>query len=168
MADSPSPTIHTIPNLDALDKLTAAHKYVVLDFWATWCPPCKAIAPIYANLAQKHAVEGVLAFGKVDVDEATDVSSKFGITAMPSFLFLVDGDPGKGVDVTKVEGKTVGGGGVVFAAAAAAAVEGGEGDGGDEKGRVVMIRGADPKNLTAVVEAVAGAAREEGEAAKVN
>lgn len=105
------------------------------------------MSPMFTKLAQEHAVPGVLAFGKVDVDEAPDVASKFGVTAMPSFLFIVDGDAEKGVEV----GEAVVGGGLVKAAAADAGA-----------GNVVKaIRGADPKNLKAVVEVLGGLAKAE-------
>lgn len=136
-----------IPSLAALDTLLSTNKYLVLDFWAVWCPPCKAMSPMFTKLAQEHAVPGVLAFGKVDVDEAPDVASKFGVTAMPSFLFLVDGDAEKGVEV----GEAVVGGGLVKVAEAAGNV-------------VKAIRGADPRNLKAVVEVLGGLAKAEAEA----
>lgn len=140
MAD-PTP----IATLSDLDALTSANKTVVLDFWAEWCPPCKAIAPLYGKLAREYAVPGKLAFGKVDVDSAPEVAQRFGVSAMPTFLFLVDGQA-SGVDVG---GKAPGGGGVVFA----------EGEG--VEGRVRMIRGADPRNLVAVVAELGRLAKEE-------
>ncbi|GBF98316.1 thioredoxin-like [Raphidocelis subcapitata] len=62
----------------------AGDKVAVVDFFATWCPPCKAIAPLFAELAESHAN---LVFLKVDVDEAEveDVVKAAGITCMPTF-----------------------------------------------------------------------------------
>lgn len=74
-----------------LDKLFSSTTYVAVDFTASWCGPCKQVAPIYANLAKKHSVDGVLSFIKVDVDQAQDIAAKYGITAMPTFMFFKDG-----------------------------------------------------------------------------
>ncbi|EAQ88836.1 hypothetical protein CHGG_05455 [Chaetomium globosum CBS 148.51] len=131
--------VQTIPSLEALDALTATHKYVILDFTAQWCPPCKAIAPLYQKLATEHATAGALAFGKVDVDEAQPVAAKFKISAMPTFLFLVDGEPA-GIDV----GAPLAGKQTVLRT---------EGSGPD--GPLVAIRGADPASLVGAVKKVA-------------
>ncbi|KAK3301700.1 thioredoxin-like protein [Chaetomium strumarium] len=141
MADQEDP-IHHITSLSSLAPLSSTHKYLILDFTAQWCPPCKAIAPLFSRLAKESAVPNVLAFAKVDVDEAPDVAQKFGVTAMPTFLFLVDGEP-KGVPVEAV--------------AAVPSVS------KDDEGRVVQIRGADPRSLVAVVQEVARLAKEEAE-----
>lgn len=146
------PTV--LKTLADLDALTSTHKYVVLDFTAAWCPPCKAIAPLFGKLAAEYARPGRLAFAKVDVDEAPEVAQRFAVASMPTFLFLVDGRRDVGVDV---RGRAVGGGGVVQL------------DGRD--GHVAEIRGADPRNLVALVQTVAelasaaaAAAEAEGEA----
>lgn len=64
-------------------------KLVVVDFYATWCGPCKAIAPHVDNLSTRYAKEA--AFFKVDVDKAPDIAKDAGVTAMPSFGFYGDG-----------------------------------------------------------------------------
>lgn len=132
-------SVPLLPSLDALDALTATHKYVILDFTAQWCPPCKAIAPLYQKLATEHAVEGSLAFAKVDVDEAGPVAAKFSVSAMPTFLFLVDGEP-VGIDV-----------GDVFADKKTVLTVEGTGPAGP----LVAIRGADPATLVGAVKKVA-------------
>ncbi|KAL5089315.1 thioredoxin-like protein [Trichoderma sp. SZMC 28012] len=83
--------LHHIESSEQLDSLLASNTYVALDFYADWCPPCKAIAPIYQSLADKHTAENYLAFGKVNVDHVQDVAARYGITAMPTFLFFKDG-----------------------------------------------------------------------------
>ncbi|EDO17931.1 hypothetical protein Kpol_1010p47 [Vanderwaltozyma polyspora DSM 70294] len=63
-------------------------KLVVVDFFATWCGPCKMISP----MVDKFAVEYTDAvFIKVDVDEVGDVAQKYDVTAMPTFLYFKDG-----------------------------------------------------------------------------
>lgn len=73
---------------------------VVIDFFATWCGPCKRIAPYFEDLADKYYP--VVAFLKVDVDESPELVDKFNINAMPTFVFLKDG-----VVVKKVEGADI-------------------------------------------------------------
>ncbi|KAK4098864.1 thioredoxin-domain-containing protein [Parathielavia hyrcaniae] len=145
MATAPT----ALATLSDLETLATSHKYLILDFWAEWCPPCKAIAPLFTKLAAEYTIPNKLAFAKVDVDEAPEIAAKFQVSAMPTFLFLVDGEP-NGIDGTGV----VASGGVV-------AGPGGEG--------LQMIRGADPRNLVAAVSGVAELAKKElGESGEVS
>nr|CEG05151.1 unnamed protein product [Fusarium clavum]CEG05890.1 unnamed protein product [Fusarium clavum] len=83
--------VHHITSNDELQTLLSSTTYVVVDFFADWCPPCKIIAPVYESLATKHSVDNVLAFAKVNVDHVQDAARQYGITAMPTFLFFKDG-----------------------------------------------------------------------------
>ncbi|KAI5777094.1 thioredoxin TrxA [Geopyxis carbonaria] len=67
----------------------SADKLVVIDFWATWCGPCRAVAPVIANLAKENAD---VAFYKVDVDDVPDVAQELGIRSMPTFAFFKGGE----------------------------------------------------------------------------
>ncbi|KAG0216275.1 hypothetical protein BGX28_004641 [Mortierella sp. GBA30] len=63
----------------------AGSRLVVVDFFATWCPPCQTLAPMLEGLAKKHSST---VFVKVDVDQASDCSEKYQVTAMPTIVFL--------------------------------------------------------------------------------
>ena len=66
------------------DKLT------VVDFWAEWCGPCRAIGPVIAELAKEY--EGVINVGKLNVDQNPQISTTYGITSIPAILFLKNGE----------------------------------------------------------------------------
>ena len=61
---------------------------MVIDFYATWCGPCKMIAPQIEEMS--NTMDNIV-FLKVDVDEAEDVAQEYNITAMPTFLFIKNG-----------------------------------------------------------------------------
>lgn len=65
-------------------------KVTMVDFWAEWCGPCRAIAPVVEELAGEY--EGKAQIGKVNVDENPGVASKFGIRNIPTILFIKNGE----------------------------------------------------------------------------
>ena len=70
---------------------------VLLDFWATWCGPCRMIAPALAEIAAENV--GKVKVGKVNVDEQMELAMKFGVTSIPLLVVMKDG---------KIAGKAVG------------------------------------------------------------
>ncbi|TPX37133.1 hypothetical protein SmJEL517_g01014 [Synchytrium microbalum] len=74
--------VHFVQSADEFHTTIAGDKVVFVDFFATWCGPCKAISPIFEKLSSQfpNAV-----FIKVDVDEIPDISEEAGIRAMPTF-----------------------------------------------------------------------------------
>jgi len=94
--------IETIPGLDALIQNTQSNLLVV-DFTASWCGPCRKIAPIYEQCAQDYPR---ITFVKVDVDKAQGVASKCGIRSMPTFHFYKNGtlvDKFSGANVSELK-----------------------------------------------------------------
>ena len=61
---------------------------VFLDFWAEWCGPCKAFAPVYESISEKHPE---ITFGKVNTEEQPGIAGSFGISAIPTLMIFRDG-----------------------------------------------------------------------------
>ena len=72
------------------ENLKKGNLPLVVDFWATWCGPCRMIGPIISKLAEKY--DGKIAVGKCDVEENDELSAEFGIRNIPTILFFKNGD----------------------------------------------------------------------------
>jgi thioredoxin 1 len=78
-----------INSYDEFKTLIKGDKPIVIDFWATWCGPCRVISPIFEKLADNHPALG---FYKVDVDEQEQIAAEVGIRAMPTFAVFHKGN----------------------------------------------------------------------------
>ena len=70
-------------------EVNGANTPVLVDFWAAWCAPCRAIAPLVEELASQFS--GKLKVGKLNVDEQPDTAASLGIRALPTLLLFKDG-----------------------------------------------------------------------------
>ncbi len=71
------------------EVVNKSNQLVVIDFWAEWCGPCRMITPIIHQLDEEY--EGKVVFGKIDVDQQIELSTKFGIRNIPTVLFIKNG-----------------------------------------------------------------------------
>ena len=72
------------------EQLKAAGKPLVIDFWATWCGPCRKIGPDVEALAEQYADQ--VTIGKCDVEEQDELASMFGIRNIPTLVFIKNGE----------------------------------------------------------------------------
>lgn len=70
-------------------QVLESDKLTVVDFWAEWCGPCRAIGPVIEELSKEY--NGRVNVGKVNVDQNPDLSVNYGITSIPAILFIKDG-----------------------------------------------------------------------------
>lgn len=71
-------------------SLKSGDQPLVVDFWATWCGPCRMIAPIIEEMAQTY--NGKVVVGKCDVEENDDLAAEYGIRNIPTILFFKNGE----------------------------------------------------------------------------
>ncbi|MBO4906508.1 MAG: thioredoxin [Bacteroidaceae bacterium] len=74
---------------DNFEQLMAQGKPMVVDFWATWCGPCRMVGPFIEQLAEEYADSAII--GKVDVDQEQDLAVQFGVRNIPTILFIKGG-----------------------------------------------------------------------------
>ena len=71
-------------------SLKAGNLPLVVDFWATWCGPCRMVAPIIEELSKEY--DGKVVIGKCDVEDNDDIAAEFGIRNIPTILFFKNGE----------------------------------------------------------------------------
>ncbi len=89
MADSEKVLEITDANFD--DEVQNSDTLTMVDFWATWCGPCRIIAPVVEQLADEYADKG-LRVGKLDVDSNPQTAAKFAVRSIPTVLFFKNGE----------------------------------------------------------------------------
>lgn len=75
---------------EELDKLVSAGETVIVDFFTTWCGPCKMLAPIFESAASKG--EGQAVFGKVDAEAELELAQRYGIMSVPTIILFKGGE----------------------------------------------------------------------------
>jgi len=86
---TPSPFLKHITSQGEITTLVREKPAVLIDFFATWCGPCSAIAPFFSQLADRFKT---VTFAKVDVDKLQAVAKKYNVTAMPTFVLIKGGE----------------------------------------------------------------------------
>ena len=76
-------------NEQGFDKALSAGGLMMVDFWASWCGPCKMLAPTIDQLGGQY--EGKAVIGKVDVDEEQALAMRYGVMSIPTVIFFKDG-----------------------------------------------------------------------------
>ncbi len=80
----------TITDDNFEEEVLKSDKPVLIDFWATWCGPCRMIAPIVEEMATEY--DGKAKIGKLDVDSNQQTSIKYGVRSIPTLLLFKDGE----------------------------------------------------------------------------
>ena len=76
-------------NKESFDAALAQGKLMMVDFWAVWCGPCRMLAPMVDDLAEKY--DGKVVVGKVNVDEEQELAIRYGVMSIPTVIFFKDG-----------------------------------------------------------------------------
>ena len=83
-------SVLTITNQNFETEVLSANEPVLVDFWATWCGPCRMLSPVVDKLADEF--EGKIKVGKINVDEQAELAARFGIMTIPTLLVFKNGE----------------------------------------------------------------------------
>ena len=86
-----SKLVHEFNDLNFEDEVLRASTPTLVDFTATWCPPCKALNPIVEDVARE--VDGRARVGKLNIDDAPLTAAKYGVSSAPTLIVFADGRP---------------------------------------------------------------------------
>jgi len=89
MADS---NVRAIESLEEFKEVINSNKTALIDFWAPWCAPCRAIAPIFNNLSSDSQYRESVNFYKVDIEVHKDIGAEVGVSTIPTFLAFKNGE----------------------------------------------------------------------------
>src|SRR5260370_26489117 len=84
-------TVLTVTDQNFSEQVLQASLPVIVDFTATWCPPCRALAPVYEKLS--HTYIGKLRFARMDTDENLQTPTLMGVQGMPTLVLFANGQP---------------------------------------------------------------------------
>ena len=88
-------TIREVSDASFEDEVLRAPRPVVVDFWAPWCGPCRAVEPIFGQLAAEHA--GRVDFVRLDLDANPVFASRYGVLSLPTAILFEGGEAREGV-----------------------------------------------------------------------
>jgi len=76
------------------EQVLQSEKPVIVDFWAEWCGPCHAVAPVLEKIVEEH---DDIALVKVNIDEEQELASRYGVMSIPTMILFKDGEPSAAV-----------------------------------------------------------------------